>query len=469
MRLHPVATSLLLAACDPSSVPVELTFPERNPHLADSVWPISHGSPHAQGSSPEPGLEGERFEVQHTTLGLPSITLAFEPDGAHLWAANPLEVYRVATGDTPEIVARTSAGGGVNDLFSGAYTLLDADGRFHTGQRDEVRVYEADGADGIATYGTYALTDAAPGETVRGLGLAYDGTLVAASSAGRLVALDRDTLTAIDEITLDGEVSNAFAIDEDGGVYVVTSEAMHRVQWTGTALSTDEADGAWRATYVNGTDDVAGGRLGAGSGSTPSLMTVGDDALVVITDAQPLMHLVAFWRDAIPEGWQAPEGTDPRTAAIVPVTFGDDDATTSVSEQSVLVMGDGAVVVNNDYGDAGEGSAPVFAGVASPGIEKFVWDPDADTLTTAWARGDVDCPNGIPTASGASGRMYCVGKRGETWTIEAVDWATGVPDDPIALGVEDDFNSTYAAAEIGPDGTVWSGTYTGLVRVRPVP
>jgi hypothetical protein len=304
-------------------------------------------------------------------------------------------------------------------------------------------------------------------ETLRSLGLTWDGTLITVSSIGRVIALTRD-LTVLDEVALGGEVSNSQAIDEDGGIYVVTSEAMHRVQWTGTALSLDPSDGAWSAAYQTGSDEVAGGRLGTGSGSTPSLMDVGDDRLVVITDAQPLMHLVAFWRDTIPPGWTAPAGADPRVAGQVPVRFGDPDRTTSMSEQSVLVMGQGAVVVNNDYGDA-EGFEPILQGIAAPGIEKFVWDPDADTLASVWSVPDVACPNGIPTASLATQLMYCVGRRDMVWTIEAIEWTTGTPAFHVDLGPEDRWNSSYAATEIGAHGDILTGTLEGAVRIRAAP
>ncbi len=109
-----------------------------------------------------------------------------------------------------------------------------------------------------------------------------------------------------------------------------------RVLWTGSELTLDPASGAWRAAYEIGAGQQ-GGRLGKGSGSTPTLMGTGDgDRFVVITDGQDVMHLVLMWRDDIPSGWEpiAP-GKDLRIAAEVPVTFGNPDAEVAYSEQSV--------------------------------------------------------------------------------------------------------------------------------------
>jgi hypothetical protein len=62
--------------------------------------------------------------------------------------------------------------------------------------------------------------------------------------------------------------------------------------------------------------------------------------------------------------------------------------------------------------------------------------------------------------------MYCVGRRGETWTVEAIDWEDGTPRFHVPTGADNRFNSVYAATQIGPDGEIWSGTFGGVVRVR---
>ena len=66
--------------------------------------------------------------------------------------------------------------------------------------------------------------------------------------------------------------------------------------------------------------------------------TGNEDRFVVITDARPLMHLLLIWRDEIPEGWEPlRQGIDRRIAAEIPITFGVENETSSISEQSVLV------------------------------------------------------------------------------------------------------------------------------------
>ena len=451
-----------------------IAFPRKNLFLADSPWPISHNGPYSQGSSELPGLQSADVEIEFLQVGLTSVTLIPTPmyeDGSRaIWGSTPTEVYRIRLDDSMQIVDSVSSGSGLRDLVGGAYSLLDIDGRFYTVSGETVHAFAESMPESsnsmIEELEKWSLIDPVENEGLRGLGMTYDGVLIVVSSTGRVVALSRE-LSWLSEVQLLGEVSNSIAIDEDGGIYVVTSEAMHRLQWTGSTLSTDPANGAWESTYENGSGETEPGRLGLGSGSTPSLMTVGEDKLVVITDAQPLMHLVAFWRDKIPDNWLAPSGSDPRVAGVLPVTFGVPHVETSVSEQSVLVMGDGAVVVNNDYGEM-SGIEPVIAGLAPPGIELFRWDSQTNTLSSSWALPDVSCPNGIPSASAATGLMYCVGKRDDTWTIEAIDWVTGTPKFHVPMGTENArYNSSYAATEIGPDGSILTGTLTGIVRVFP--
>ena len=313
-----------------------------------------------------------------------------------------------------------------------------------------------------------------------GLNIMYDGYVVFTTSQGMVGIVARDlNVASLKVIPLsdddDEELSNMQAVDENGGIYIVSSKRMYRAQWDGIDLSI-----AWTADYETGPSAQVAGRLGAGSGSTPTLMGTreNEDKFVVITDGLPLMNLVLFWRDEIPADWEpiAP-GKDRRIAAEVPVTFGDPNATTSVSEQSVLVRGYGAVVVNNDYGYTLPQWVPnivnqlmvVFSGlpwIAPYGVEKFEWNPVTRKLNTAWSTKRISCPNGIPTMSIATKSLYCVGRRLFGWNIEALDWDTGTSVFRKRTGLGPRYNSAYAALEIGPNRELVSGTFVGVLRLR---
>lgn len=477
--------------------------PPANPFLADSPWPMAHRNPYCQASSPVVGPSeapaADRFGYLHGMMGL--ITAAFSgpyADGSRiLWGTNLRSVYKVAL-DGEELAyidkipkEEVEGEGELLDAgISGAYTLVDADGTFFVPNFKKLYAYTdevaGDTSSAIVIRDVYEIPAEhlyAEDDLIVGLNITHDGMLAFATKFGTIAVLSRDFgsaryLRLFEPVPAAGdedpeEISNSIACDEAGGIYVVTSKWMYRVQWTGTELTIDESDGGWTAAYETG-DDVSGPRLGPGSGSTPTLMgTGGQDRFVVITDGQPLMHLVLFWRDGIPADWERIPGTlDRRIAAQVPVTFGDAGAVESLSEQSVCVRGYGALVVNNQLraGDFGPLLSVLFSGFpafAPYGAEKFAWDPKTRELFSAWANEEVSLPNGIPAMSAATGLIYDVGQRDGAWTWEAIDWETGESAFHYPIGGMLKYNSVYAATEVGPDGALYSGALWGMMRLAP--
>ncbi len=412
--------------------------------------------------------------------------------------------------------------------LSGAYTGIDSKNRFVVGRTRFVSLF-GDEVDGdrfspIVLKKRIFIPDEVfcnEDDVIAGMSLAYDGSLVFATELGNLfvlspdadpndlgdipVASANDNCATADPADLE-IVSNSVAVDESGGIYLLTSAAMYRFNWDGSTLTR-----AWRAEYQSAEQSPSPIRLGPGSGSTPSLMgtRADDDRFVVITDGQALMNLVLFWRDEIPEDWEpiAP-GKDPRIACELPVDFGT-GATAAISEQSVAVRGYSAVVVNNLLTDptinppsmlelsavaqnlvsALEGGIP---DKAPYGVERIDWDPQTKSCATAWANAQISIPNGIPAISEASGLVYGAGQRDGQWGLEGLDFETGESRvwvaagpgtcaqdylDLVALlpGVADILdqvpdsceNSVFAATTVGPDGMVYQGTLNGMTRYVP--
>ncbi|MCA9771047.1 MAG: hypothetical protein KC466_01485 [Myxococcales bacterium] len=465
--------------------------PPTNAYLADSPWPMSHRNPYNQASSPYPGPDGgETFSIDHSVGGVGPISINFSgPDYAGgqsaIWGANFFDVFKIIPQAGGGRVVRRFPDFPVGNLISGAYTVLDADENFFVPKGTQIRRYgelfASDPNSQIWPLANYYLPAEAlgAGDSIVGLNLTYDGWLVLATAKGTVAVLARD-FSEIRYVFLDTEpgeeVTNSIAVDEDGGIYVVTSQSVYRVQWDGISLSTDPADGAWSAPYEPGPSVPAPGRLGTGSGTTPTLMGTGDDdKFVVIADGQELMHIVLYWRDEIPVDWVPLPGKDPRIAAEMPITFGDPAATRSITEQSITVRGYDAMVVSNTYrnwpfsGGLFGLLVTFFSGnpLYQPfGVEKFQWDPVTRTLATAWANPDLSCPNGIPSMSAATGLAYCYGARGGQWTVEGIDWATGAEVFHVFTG-STSFNSLYAATEIGPGGSIASGTVGGPLFLTP--
>jgi len=302
-------------------------------------------------------------------------------------------------------------------------------------------------------------------------------------------------------------ISNNIAVDEDGGIYIVTSREMFRLQWDGRNLSQ-----SWQASYEAGAGSLSALRIGPGSGSTPSLMGTGadEDRFVVFTDGQELMHLVLMWRDEIPSDWEPiTPGRDRRIACEFPIRFGDPSQETSLSEQSVLVRGYASILVNNllqNEPPLWKKLPPTVGGLfavlsgnnldrAPYGIERVDWDPVTRTCAQVWANPEISVPNGIPTMSEPTGLIYAIGQQEGGWGLAMIDFSTGELEQfvgsrqkecslaafeqinslpyraimmpVLALNPDDCENSFFAATEIGPDGTIYTGTLLGVSKFTP--
>lgn len=464
--------------------------PPAHPYLADSPWPASHRNTYAQASSPFAGpVPGPRLFTKDYEPLLPGlITLAISgkyPGGKQvIWGNTITHIFKAEdTGNGFRMLAQYQKPGvplsgifSTDNALSGAYTLVDKDHTFYVPKGYQLYSYTDavthDPASAIVLKGTFEIPAHLRGadERLVGLTMTYDGKLVFATNNGLVGALDRD-LTNLRTYHFPAEetVSNSIACDEQGGIYVASSKKMYRVQWTGTELSTEASKGGWEAAYETG-GPATGIRLGEGSGSTPTLMGVGtQDKFVVITDGQDLMHLVLFWRDAVPADWQQIPGTrSRRIAAQVPVRFGNANAVKSLSEQSVCVRGYGALVVNNLL-KVNTGNRIIdllLSGIpanAPYGAEKFEWNPVSRNLNSVWVNNTVSFPNGIPCMSAQTNLIYNIGQKNGAWTFEALDWTTGRIVFQYVLGRQLNYNSAYAPTEIGLNGAVYSGTLLGMV------
>lgn len=492
---------LIVSACAAASGLAMAAQP--NPWLADSPWPMTHSQPGAPDSSVYPGPQSasQLGSPQYVSTGYINITQAMSPrypDGNRVyWGSNISDVYKLAvvSGKLKRLASLAKPGNTLSNLgspTSGAYTLVDKDNVFYTVRGTSLLAYKDSVPGQIGSAIVLARQLSLPAsvtssdDAVVGLNLLWDGRLAFVTRKGVAGVVNRD-FTGLQTVALgagDEEVSNSIATDEQGGIYIVTSKAMYRVQWTGSQLSLDEATGAWRAEYNAGTAGTGGGRLGAGSGSTPTIMGSGDQRFVVITDGARVANIVLFWADHIPTDWRPiAAGKSPRMAAEVPVNFGDPKRAETKSEQSVVVSGYGAVVVSNDYrntallsGGTGialidqamNGAIVLMSGTTKVqpwGVQKFTWDTATRQLKSAWVNTQVSCPNAIPTVSEASQRFYCVGAYLGSWTIESLDWRTGGGHFRKFIGMLPRYNSFYASTQLTGDGGLIYGSFDGAVYV----
>ncbi len=504
-----------------------------NPYLADSNNPIGHNNSAQQTSVPGEGptspsrvldpyqdvtcLASGTFQFGQPTSG------PYPDDRRVLWGSgidrivkidyethDVLSIYKLPGRDylnmgmgleVFEKMDTLDADQGLQWVFqnvaplmadlSGAYTVINSDNQFVIGRSDpidpsdkskgfrsSINVYgdavEGDPDSQITKYDTVYLPDEVRGSLV-GMNVTFDGWYMMIAGDGKLVAVSKrlrrmevfdiaSMIDGVDQVT----VCNSVTIDEDGGVYVATENYMVKVVWDGRKFRSGKRSGAWVAKYPNET---------TGSGSTPSLMGFGEeDQFVVITDGKEHMGIALFWRNEIPDGWMPPEGVDdPRYAgylntSMVPLEEG------TQTEQSVLVNGYGAMVVNNTPSGRPawfpEGRDSMIVGWVGHhdtykphGVEKFEWDPVAREFTSAWVNMDVSSLNAAPTMAAQSDMAYTVGARDGKYTVEAIDWATGETARTWVLG-SSRFNSLYAGILIDMHGRLHYTSLWGKTRLE---
>ncbi|MCD9624677.1 hypothetical protein [Rhabdothermincola salaria] len=511
--------------------------PPVNPFLADSVVPIGHFDSAQTDSMTVAGPTGPTAtlspdELTYTHLGPAHFGLAISPtypDGRRvIWSnggdriskldAETLEVLaelplpdkepvtsemadaHIAELDGLEGRALADAGIGLAAQYltglSGVYYLLDRDNTLFVGGAESILAYRDVDPDDPASPIELAATFARPAEVTgsfAGANLTFDGHLVMITDEGWIVVAARD-FSSHQAVRLPGGeaapahneqmgaegrragqadwVRNSVAVDDDGGIYALSLDHAHKVVWDGSSLSTDPADGAWTAPYRNGS--------GNGSGATPSLMGFGPDAdrFVVFTDGEDVMNVVLMWRDEIPAGWTPPEGApSERIAGQVRADIGDPTRTAVQTEQSVVVGGYGALVVNNDPSSIPDGFPPaatrILAGYAGAdpdftpkGLQKLAWDPTADRLDTAWVNREVSSANAVPLVSTGSDTLYTVGARDGAWTLEGLDWSTGESVFHWVTG-SNRYNTLFSGLNLDEQGRVMHTTAFGIVRYEP--
>ena len=315
-----------------------------------------------------------------------------------------------------------------------------------------------------------------------GMNMTYDGHIIIGAVNG-IAVIDKELkgpgkFYAFNESEL---CTNSMAVDEENGIYVATGSKtpkgdgmMRKLVWTGTEISDKESDGAWICPYTGG-DWPPAIKAGTGAGSTPTLMGFGDDKdkLVLITDGQNRMNLVAFWRDEIPASHKKREGTKSRRiAGYIPIKAGlPEDRKWIQSEQTIIVNGWGAFLVNNLI-DEGHQDRIIDVMTIGPvhngpmGMERVEWNPDKNEFTSVWTRNDVVSISMVPLVTSGSNMVLVNGytaKKG--WEVTGLDWDTGKTRTRIEFGQTNRGNGAYAILQLLEDGDLLFNSVIGPYRI----
>jgi hypothetical protein len=460
--------------------------PPANPWAADSPWPQFHRNSHAQAASPLAGPRAGEVLVAQTIrapagTGTPTQMHLSEryPDGSRTaWSTTLNSIVKArVSGDRFEIadVLRLHRGPGLVSYWN--MQLARGNKAFVPNPRERsiMRFGDSDPDDPmsrIVKEAEFALPASVPGDPIV-LNLSQDGWVVFFTEGGWLGAVKQDFSEAryfdLSGEIADNTIHNSFPLDENGVAYFVSFDALTAVQWTGESFRV-----VWRAPYdFRGPDcpapsrsklrevlRVFRGERCTGSGTTPTLLTVGDDRLVAVVDGHDRNNLVFFWRDRIPDSWRGLPGRDRRVAAVVPLPLATSAGEGFTVENSPATAF-GLVVVAQFAGFAPDCTPPM-------GVQAVRWISATDHAEIAWQRPDVHF-NGVPTISRASGMVYGVG-RSEVgkcdFVYRGLDLATGATRVEGILGRGREFLDQGNTHALNDDGSLIYGSPTGMVRVR---
>jgi hypothetical protein len=376
------------------------------------------------------------------------VTICVGLDKPVLAMLHPHTLRVLAAMDLPR---RTPGPNPFQDFSGGGYFYLDHHDRavISAGNRHILVVAETGGVDnpGFALRRDYDVSSAVPeGDALISALPDWSGRIWFASRNG-VVGIVRPASGQVRSVDTGEPIGNSFAVDETGGVYIVTDRAMYRF---------DASEGrpvvTWRRIYPNiGTKKP--GQTQAGSGTTPTL--IGRRYVAITDNADPMAVLVYDRR---------PQVTGRRAVCRQPVFVKGASAT----DQS-LIASRRSLIVENNYGYTGPAST-MNGGVTSPGVERVDLELDGTGCHPVW-RSPVRAPSVVPKLSLGAGLVYTYTKpkRNDTtdaWYLTALDFDTGRVVYHRLAGTGFGFNNNYAPVTISPNGTAYVGVLGGLTRFR---
>jgi hypothetical protein len=363
-----------------------------------------------------------------------------------------------------------NAGGGnpFSDFSGGGYFYLDQDDRavIPTNDRHVLVV-------GIVTGPQFAIArDYNPsakipaGEGIVSVLPDRRGRIWFVTRGGMVGTIERADGT-VRAMRLSGEgISNSFAVDETGGVFIVSDEALYRFD----AGRKGAPRVSWRVVYPDSGIHKPG-QSDAGSGTTPTLM---GRKWVAITDNADPMNVVVYRRTkALPKKKGKRRNAKRRLVCSAPV-FGKGASATDNS----LIATNRSLIAENNYGYS-ISAADMSGGESAPGLTRVdVVKKKGGRKGTRKRKARFRCrvvwtsderaPSVVPKLSLANGLVYTYTRPPradgiDAWYLTALDFRTGRTVYRRLAGTGLGFNNNYAPVTLGRDDTAYVGVLGGVV------
>lgn len=436
----------------------------QNPWLSPDGTNSMHNDAYASDAYQVSGPLGNNLKVKSASYGVRECaTIAFDSHGRIVGLCGGLEGFTMMVIDPvtlkPISEMRTSArnlltsANPFTDICGGTYFFLDGDDVAYptTGQRKVLKIkVQPDGK--LLKQGEWSLAAHVPaGDCLIATMPDWDGRIWFFTQQGVVGTIDRGTgAVQVTQLPDGEEVTNSVATDETGGMYVVSTHALYRLDATAEGLP----EVTWREVYDRGTR-LKPGNLSQGSGTTPTLL--GDRWVAINDNADPQTNVLVYDRR---------EGATDRLHCTQPV-LADNAGTT---DNSLVAVGNSFIIENN-YGYKGPLST-ILGKTTTPGLSRVMVEENG--CHVAWTNDSI-APSSVAKASLGNGLLYAYTKPKlkpalrnvvDAWYFTAIDIRTGQTVWSRLTGTGIQWNNHYAAIYLGPDGTAYIATLAGLVRLR---
>ncbi len=364
---------------------------------------------------------------------------------------DPSTLDLIASFDLPPRVVSPNSPNPFTDFSGGGYFYLDQADRavIPTTTRHLWVVGQTSGplGPGFALERDYDLSGAVPfGDGIISALPDWSGRIWFVSAAGIVGTVDPAS-GRVQSLNIAEKIGNSFAVDETGGVYIVSDGAMYRFDATASGAPSI----TWREPYAN-IGIKKPGQTEFGSGTTPTLM---GKQYVSITDNADPMDVVVYRRAA--------SVTGSRVVCVQPVF-----AMGAGSTDQSLVGTGRSMIVENNYGYSGI-AATEHGATTTPGIERVDINSTGTGCRKVWHSDEI-APSVVPKLSLPAGLVYTYTKPAmsngtDAWYFTAINFFTGQTTYKRLAGTGLGFNNNYSPITIGPDGSAYVGVLGGLVRL----
>jgi hypothetical protein len=441
-----------------AATPRPMTHPAvpQHPFLSPNGTSSMHNDAYSTDAYDVSGPLGRDLSVTSRSYGLRECaTITFDSQGRIEALCGGLEGFTLMLIDpqTLEPISElampgrdaTSGRNPFTDICGGTYFFLDGQDRaFATTTTSEIWEVRQTADDALERVRSWPLASHLPeGDCLVAVAPDWQGRVWFFSQGGVVGTLDRDSGQVATLHLGDGEeIVNSVSADEAGGVYAVSTHASYRLD----AGPDGRPSVTWRRTYDRGTTKKPG-MLSQGSGTSPTLL--GDRWVAIADNAEPRSQILVYDRN-----------TGARHCRVPVLTRG-----ASTTENSLVAAGRSFIIENN-YGYEGPQST-MFGRSTTPGVARVVLRDDG--CRVAWTSSE-SAPTSVPKASHGNGLLYVYTKPPredgiDAWYLTAIDIRTGETVWSRLTGTGTQWNNHYAAIYLGPDGTAYVATLTGLVRV----